>query len=325
MIRQELLDTLRQITPEERALLEGHGDIQRQHYTSSQDFVVDSRLLLDKGRLIEIRPHTRFAYFPRHKHNYVELVYMLCGSTTHIIDSHRRVVLEAGDLLFLNQNVSHEIFPAAAADIAVNFIILPEFFLRPISMVERENILYDFLTETLSGRSQISRYLHIPASGIVPVENLLESMIWTLVEGLPGMNTINQLSMGLLLMHLSRFAASINRDDPGQREQNLVFSLLSYVDNNYAHGTLSEAAAQLGEPEYALSRLLKKHTGRNFKELLQQRKLQQAAYLLTNTPLPIEAILERIGYENSSYFFRRFRLRYDCSPREYREQNRFPD
>ena len=63
--------------------------------------------------------------------------------------------------------------------------------------------------------------------------------------------------MGLVLMHLSRFASSINRDDPGQREQNLVFSLLAYVDNRYAHGTLSEAAAALGEPEYALSRVLK--------------------------------------------------------------------
>ena len=322
MIRQELLDVLRQITPEEQALLDGGGDIQRHHYTSEHDFVVDSRLLLDKGRLIEIRPHTRFAYFPRHRHNYVELVYMCTGQITHIIDGYRKVVMEAGDLLFLNQNVSHEILPAGAEDIAVNFIILPEFFLRPISMVERENILYDFLTETLSGRNLTSRYLHIPVKGIVPVENLLESMIWTLTEGMPGMNTINQLSMGLLLMNLSRFAASINRDDPGQREQNLVFSLLSYIDNNYAQGTLTQAAAELGEPEYALSRLLKKHTGQNFKELLQKRKLQQAAYLLANTPLPVEAILERIGYENSSYFFRRFRLRYDCSPKEYRERNR---
>ena len=130
--------------------------------------------------------------------------------------------------------------------------------------------------------------------------------------------------MGLVLMHLSRFASCINRDDPGQREQNLVFSLLAYVDNRYAHGTLSEAAAALGEPEYALSRVLKKHTGRNFRELLQQRKLQQAVYLLTNTPLPIESSLERIGYENSSSFFRRFRLRYACSPKEYRERNRLP-
>ena len=57
---------------------------------------------------------------------------------------------------------------------------------------------------------------------------------------------------------------------------------------------------------------------------MQQRKLQQAAYLLSHTPLPVEAILENIGYENSSYFYRRFRERYGCSPADYRRQQTAP-
>ncbi|MDE5597397.1 MAG: helix-turn-helix transcriptional regulator, partial [Lachnospiraceae bacterium] len=57
----------------------------------------------------------------------------------------------------------------------------------------------------------------------------------------------------------------------------------------------------------------------NFKELLQQRKLQQAAYLLSQTPLSVEQIMENIGYDNSSYFYRKFRDKYGCSPRTYRK------
>lgn len=34
------------------------------------------------------------------------------------------------DLLFLNQNVEQEILPAGEQDIAVNFIVLPEFLTR---------------------------------------------------------------------------------------------------------------------------------------------------------------------------------------------------
>lgn len=60
-MRQELLSRLRQITPEERELLTDGGDIQRELYTSRLEFVIDSRKLLEKGRLIEIRPHTRFS------------------------------------------------------------------------------------------------------------------------------------------------------------------------------------------------------------------------------------------------------------------------
>ena len=85
-MRRELLDMLKKITPEEQELLDGSREIRKERYTNRRDFVVDSRLLLEKGRLIEIRPHTRFAYFPKHRHNYVEMVYMCAGTTTHIIN-----------------------------------------------------------------------------------------------------------------------------------------------------------------------------------------------------------------------------------------------
>ena len=63
-MRQELLTYLQQITSEEQAILDGHTNIQKDLYTSGKDFVIDSQKLLEKGRLIEIRPHTRFAHFP---------------------------------------------------------------------------------------------------------------------------------------------------------------------------------------------------------------------------------------------------------------------
>ena len=317
-MRQELLDYLKQITPEEQEILNGQG-IRQELYTSRKEFVVDSAMLLKKGKLITIRPHTRFVHFPPHRHNYVELVYMCAGSTTHILERRERIVLEEGDLLFLNQNVRHEILPASEEDIAVNFIILPEFFSHPISMIERENVLRDFLVSTLAGETGLSGYLRIRARGIVPVENLLESMIWTLIDGRPGVNAIHQTSMGLLLMNLSRFADSIDRDNPNQWEQNMIFSILQYIESHYQSGTLSELSSMLHQSDYTLSRLLKRHLGKNFKELLQARKLQQAAYLLENTGLSIEHIIAHIGYDNSSYFYRKFRERYGCSPGEYRE------
>ena len=317
-MRRELLDMLKKITPEEQELLDGSREIRKERYTNRRDFVVDSRLLLEKGRLIEIRPHTRFAYFPKHRHNYVEMVYMCAGTTTHIINGSNELVLKEGDLLFLNQNVYHEILPAGEEDLAVNFIILPEFFDRPISMVERENILRDFLISTLAGDTAINDYLYIKTKGIIPVENLLENMIWTILGRHPMMDTINQTSMGLLLMNLSRFADQIGRSDPQHEEQSLMFSVLDYIEHHYQNGTLAEISELSHLPTYQVSRMLKKRTGKNFKELLQLRRLQQAAYLLQNTTLSIDKIIVHIGYENSSYFYRMFREKYGCSPSEYR-------
>ena len=196
---------------------------------------------------------------------------------------------------------------------AVNFIILPQFFDRSFAMLEQENVLRDFLVSTLSGESAFAGWLHIRAHDILPVHNLLENMIWTLLEDKRGVNVLNETTMGLLLLNLSQFAEDINRSGPDRRDENTVFSVLRYIEAHYKDGTLADIAARLHQPPYAVSRLLSCHTGQNFRQLLQQRKLQQAAYLLSHTPLPVEAILENIGYENSSYFYRRFRERYGCA------------
>lgn len=318
---ERLLSRLRIITEEEQDILDGQG-VQRERYTSGRDFVVDSEKLLEKGKLIEIRPHTRFVHFPRHRHNYVELLYMCSGTTTHILNGTQKLVLRQGDLLFLNQAVYHEILPAAEGDVGVNFILLPQFFDRSFRMLEQENVLRDFLISTLAGESAFAGWLHIAAGDILPVENLLENMIWTLLEKKPGVNLLNQTTMGLLLQNLTLFAENINRTLPDSREENAVFTTLQYIETRYRDGTLEEIAARLHMPPYALSRLLTRHTGANFKQLLQQRKLQQAVYLLSHTGMSADAVLEAIGYENSSYFYRKFKEKYGCTPAAYRAGRR---
>ena len=319
----ELLASLRTITDEEKALLQGNTSIQKGIYTSKKDFVIDNERLLAKGRLIEIRPHTRFAHFPKHRHNYVEMVYMCAGSTTHIINDTDRIVLEAGDLLFLSQSATQEILPAGEDDIAVNFIILPEFFDRPLSMIERDNVLRDFLISTLSGSGSRITYLQFRAKDILPIQNLIENMLWTLINKKSNTNTINQVTMGLIFMNLSVFADSILQNSAGNYEQDMIFRILKYIETHYKSGTPSDISAELKLPPYYVSRLLKKYTGHTFKELLQQQKLQQASYLLSHTTLSANAVMEAIGYSNSSFFYRAFRERFGVSPKEYRSLEPF--
>lgn len=321
-MREELLQHLREITDEEKALLQGQGDIQKDLYTSGKDFVVDNARLLEKGHLIELRPHTRFAHFPRHRHNYVELVYMCCGSTTHIVNDTERIVLTEGDLLFLSQTATQEILPAGREDIAVNFIILPEFFDRALSMIERDNVLRAFLISTLSSSNPQIPYLHFRAKDILPIQNLMENMLWTLIDKKPGTNTLNQITMGLIFMNLSLFADSMLRERAGNYEQDLIFRVLKYIETHYKNGTLAEISAAVKLPAYHVSRLLKRYTGHTFKELLQQQKLQQAVYLLSQTTLSADGIIEAVGYNNSSFFYRIFREKYGCSPGEYRALHR---
>lgn len=316
---KKLLSKLKEITEEEYALLNGDKSVKQELYTASKEFVIDSKKLLEKGQYIQFRPHTRFAHFPNHRHNYVEMLYMCSGSTTHIVNNNTTLVLNEGDILFMNQNVYHEILPAGADDIAINFIILPAFFDKPLAMIEENNILRDFLISTISEGNSANTYLHFQTKGILPINNLIENMIWTILNKTPLINSTIQTTMGLLFMNLSHYSDTLKKDDPNQYDQNIVFSVLQYIETHYKKGSLEDIASDLGLPTYAISRTLKKHTGSNFKELLQTRKLQQAVYYLKQTNLSIDDIMENIGYNNSSYFYNIFKKKYACSPKDFRD------
>ena len=125
-LKREILEQLQKITPEEEKILSGKKSIEKDIYMSDESNVIDAKKLLDAGKLIQVRTHTRFIHFPEHTHNYVEMIYMCSGSTHHVING-EDLILKQGELLMLNQNAVQEIYPAGADDVAVNFIILPEF------------------------------------------------------------------------------------------------------------------------------------------------------------------------------------------------------
>ena len=134
---------------------------------------VDASKLFADGKLIQIRTHTRFVHFPIHTHNFVEMVYMCQGSTHHVING-KNVILKEGELLLIGQSATQEIYTAKETDVAVNFIILPEFFAYGLTMIEKErNQLHSFVTDCLTGGKKNSGYLHFKVSDVLPIQQSL--------------------------------------------------------------------------------------------------------------------------------------------------------
>lgn len=57
-------------------------------------------------------------------------------------------------------------------------------------------------------------------------------------------------------------------------------------------------------------------------EFIKHIRLQHTVQLLQTTQLTVSEIFYRSGFNNQSYFFREFKKRYQCSPNEYRQQQR---
>ncbi len=321
-MNKDIIHQLAQITDEEKHILYHNQEIEKSLYTNQKDFVVDSKLMLERGKLIDIRPHTRFLTFPKHKHNYVEIVYMCSGKTIHKINDLYEVTLNQGELLFLNKNSYHSILPAGEDDIAINFIVLPEFFDVAFRMMEEGNILRDFLLGSLRQDTSEAGCLHFKVADVLPIQNLVENMIWSLQYHLPNYRRVNQYTMGLLFMQLLNYTEKLDQSEQNQYERTVVLSVLRYIEENYKDASLSELSEKLKQPVYQLSKWIKNITGQTYKDLLQTKRLNQAAYLLSSTRLSVNDIISAVGYDNTSYFHRIFKDKYKITPKEYRDNQK---
>lgn len=312
----EILRCLSTISPEEQAILDGSTTIDRSIYMQGQGNTINSRKLLDSGKLITVRPHTRFIHFPEHTHDYVEVVYMCSGETTHIVNG-RTIRLHPGELLFLSQSATHEVCRAEAEDIAVNFIVLPQFFDSALAAIgEEETPIRRFLISCLCGQSGDVGYLHFQVAGIRPIQNSVENLLWILLRDTPSKRKMSQMTMALLFMLLVGNTDTLAEED---QEDAAVFQVLRYVESNYREGSLADASERMHYDPCWLSRETRRRTGKTFTQLMQEKRLAQAAFLLRSTRRKVDDISVAVGYENVSYFHRLFSSAYGCSPKAFRD------
>lgn len=99
----------------------------------------------------------------------------------------------------------------------------------------------------------------------------------------------------------------------------LTQAALNEIASNYRDASLSKIAKEYGVSLAYVSECVHIQTGKTYKELLQAHRMEAAAYLLRRSSLNIQEIISRVGYENTSYFYRLFRAQYGMSPREYRK------
>ena len=314
MLDANILQELRRITREEQDILDGRTTIDRSLYMQGPPNVVNSKKLLSDGKLITLRPNTRFIHFPEHTHDYVEVVYGCAGTVEHIVNG-KSISLKQGELLFLGQKATHEVCRAGREDISVNFIVLPEFFSGALSAISEEATpLRQFLVDCLFGQSIGPGYLHFQVADDLPIQNLAENLLFTLLHGTHNRRRVSQMTMTLLFLQLLSHTDKLDWDE----REDAILKLLRYVEDHYAEASLTGAAELLHTDIYSLSRLIRRQTGKTFTQLVQEKRLAQAAFLLKTTDRNVDDVALAVGYENISYFHRIFKAAYGVSPRRYR-------
>lgn len=99
----------------------------------------------------------------------------------------------------------------------------------------------------------------------------------------------------------------------------IVNKALDYMHENYCRKmTLTEVAENTYVSQWHLSKLLNRHTGQSFSELVNSIRIEEAKKLLTDPSLRIGDVAEQVGFLDMAHFSRVFKKITGMSANEYR-------
>lgn len=101
----------------------------------------------------------------------------------------------------------------------------------------------------------------------------------------------------------------------------IVKQALQYIDGHYMQRiTLTEVADSVFVSQWHLSKLLNRHTGKSFFDLLGQVRIEKAQALLADPSLKVGEIAEMVGFLDVAHFSKTFKKIVGKSPVKYRAE-----
>ena len=99
-----------------------------------------------------------------------------------------------------------------------------------------------------------------------------------------------------------------------------VNTAIEYIGEHYPHTKVSEIASYIGISRYYLTHIFKEKLHVSPQEFLLNYRMEQANRLLRTTGLSVQAVSEKVGYENPLTFSKTFKNKFGLSPKKYREK-----
>ncbi|MCL2894271.1 AraC family transcriptional regulator [Brenneria tiliae] len=283
-------------------------------------FTIQNKEVMQNDALINMGRHPRFLHVPEHKHDYIEMVYVYQGSLKQRVER-SIVTLKEGDIFLLNQNIFHEIFPAGKDDIILNICIKPKFFYYLFSFIDKNNVISQLITSAMYDGYIEGSYLHCSVADNVKVKKIMFDIIEEFYSHSPNSEPKLKMLIGLLFIELLQNQPKLDAYTVTSQDAKLSIKVLSLIDSHFMDINLESIAEITQYPQYRIARVLKEHTGMTFKQLLQEKRLEKAAEMLTNTRATIEEIISTVGYDNASYFYKIFKNKFGVSLNSFRKNH----
>ncbi|TWE09163.1 AraC family transcriptional regulator [Neobacillus bataviensis] len=262
------------------------------------------------------------AFVPMHIHQYIELIYVYKGKCTVVMQDHE-ITMTEGETIMIDKNTPHTIKETTKSDIVIEMKVMHDYLSKGfLSRFTNKSIISQFLIDSLIDSRRANNYLYFPFQAQSKIVGIMEQIMCEHFD--KDVFTLEMIDAYLFILftELIRHSNSSNtkQNDDLKQKDSIVLEFLKYIDDHYRDCSLMEMADHYKYHPNYISAVLKKATGKSYKDLLQIQRLNKAALYLSNSDLPIPDIAEEVGYSSVSFFYKKFNEVYLQTPKEYREK-----
>jgi len=245
-----------------------------------------------------------------HFHSYYEL-FLINGYGMKMLFENKEILLGDKDIIIVSPHIFHSI----RTDNPHKHSSSTLYFSIDRNSLKVQTDFYAGIEQLFSGdflhvrrQPELSTLINAITAAIAKSETHLISMY------------LHQLLVKLLLLTDS-LPKQGETNDASDTQLSRIHRIHSMINTHFASNdfSLNDIADALFLSPRQVSRIITRHYGCNFKELITRMRLIKAGNLLTHSHLTISAIASAVGYNSIRGFYTAFKNHFGCLPTEYRQ------
>lgn len=259
-----------------------------------------------------------------HRHEYIEVVYVISGTTLHYMEN-RPSEVKRGDLYVVNVGTAHMFCKDEASAeplIVYDLMFTPEFFdsalrgSRGMEALGRSELFHSLF----QGRSAEKNSFAISGGLYTAFGELFNRMYQEYRTRSPGYLEIIRAYLLEVIITAIRMQDAAERSSGAGSKKQVIRRVMDCIEAQYPRSlTVQSLADQVHlNPDY-LGRIFKEDTGQTISAQIQKVRVRNACRLLTSTQSTVSDIAYACGFNDLKFFYSVFRKYMQMSPSEYRK------
>lgn len=267
-------------------------------YSGTKPYLFDVIPVRKSDRLY-VKKHTATQRPYYHTHLFYEIIFVAAGKCSYFVyPGGEKTTLEKGSVCLLAPGAVHAIGRAGKKDVVLKAVVQREIF---------EDIFKDVFAVSYGS---IMNFDSIGDRAQAYFQNFTR-------ENSQQEKFSRVMEKAWLTLFLAELFA-VKKEKVGD----IVEKFSCYIKGNLKTASLAGFAKSVGyNPDY-LSRVIKRVTGKSFKESVTDVRLRTAKELLKTTDMSVESVSAETGYQNASGFYKQFTATFGITPAQYRESQR---